>query len=704
MPDSIRSSSTRRWLSLAALLAALAAFFAIGARNLMLPGLYADEALDALPAMDMVLGIPSSALYRLHIGSFEIPLMQMPYVGAQHSWYLLPWFALFGPSVAVLRLANLCLGALTLVLVWLFIRSYLDERIAGLTVLLLALDPGYVFGARLANVNAFLVIPLAVSAVWGLSRWYKSGSTLALLAAAFCLGIGVAYKIVFLWYWLALGAAWLVLSPHISPERGLKAWLWPWRRSPKWWKWLPAVGAAVLGASPLLAYNLHSGGATFNLMRSSASSATFYGVNNRAYLVNLGTVLSADLPQFLSGAWAGYPLGAHNANPLVLPALLLSLALLGYLAARGRLTYPWQRLALPGIIIIAVVLLAPITVSSLGAFHLAVLWPWPQVCISAALWALWDAASRRKAPLKLASRLMAGALACALAGWSLAGSIDCQASLARTHGQALYSDAIYALADDLSAASAVVLLDWGLDYNLDYLSQRQLPIEERYDYSGVPGPELHAYLEQRVTAGEAWYVLHAPEFTVFGGHYEALEDAAARAGLQPVIQKTYTDSSGRPLILVYRLEQMPRLFAAPQIAQPLAATFGSQIELLGYDLTPTTDNWAPGQTAALTLYWRCLEPVPTDYKVFVHLVGPQGELVAQADGQPQNWGYPTSRWQSGEYVPDKLRLTLPAGSTAGIYRLYAGMYAEASGERLPIIQDGHSAPDGRFLLAEITIR
>ena len=38
------------------------------------------------------------------------------------------------------------------------------------------------------------------------------------------------------------------------------------------------------------------------------------------------------------------------------------------------------------------------------------------------------------------------------------------------------------------------------------------------------------------------------------------------------------------------------------------------------------------------------------YKVFVHVLGPNGLPVAQQDNEPLNGTYPTPRWQPGERV------------------------------------------------------
>jgi hypothetical protein len=77
-----------------------------------------------------------------------------------------------------------------------------------------------------------------------------------------------------------------------------------------------------------------------------------------------------------------------------------------------------------------------------------------------------------------------------------------------------------------------------------------------------------------------------------------------------------------------------------------------------------------------------------DYTVFVHLVSPNDQLLAQHDGQPW-WKVPlpTSTWQPGEELRDEHRLRLPPDLAPGTYRLQVGAYDWQTLERLPVIED-----------------
>jgi hypothetical protein len=126
----------------------------------------------------------------------------------------------------------------------------------------------------------------------------------------------------------------------------------------------------------------------------------------------------------------------------------------------------------------------------------------------------------------------------------------------------------------------------------------------------------------------------------------------------------------------------------PPMSQPMGATFAGAIELLGYDAAEL-----PG-ALEVTLHWRNLEPLDTDYTVFVHVLGDDDQVIAQDDVQPKGGTYPTSVWDVGEVIVDPHSLTLPPGLPAGQYRLRVGMYRLETGERLPVDANGDSVEVG----------
>jgi hypothetical protein len=153
--------------------------------------------------------------------------------------------------------------------------------------------------------------------------------------------------------------------------------------------------------------------------------------------------------------------------------------------------------------------------------------------------------------------------------------------------------------------------------------------------------------------------------------------------------------------VTYTLAPAPLLFDRPEITHPLDVRLGDGIRLLGYDLP--ADAIRPGEELLLTPYWQALEPGNRDYKVFVHLFDDAGKLWAQHDSPPAYGARPTGAWRQGQYVPDRIRLPIPADAPMGSYHLFIGMYDEETGERLPLMQDGARLQGDTLGLADVLV-
>jgi len=102
------------------------------------------------------------------------------------------------------------------------------------------------------------------------------------------------------------------------------------------------------------------------------------------------------------------------------------------------------------------------------------------------------------------------------------------------------------------------------------------------------------------------------------------------------------------------LVEREHVYAEPPMQYRADVDFGGVMRLLGYDLVQTGDE------LRLTLHWRALSAMTTDYRVFVHLFDPATErIVAQFDGMPLRGAYPTSWWWPGEVLSDQITLSSP---------------------------------------------
>lgn len=155
---------------------------------------------------------------------------------------------------------------------------------------------------------------------------------------------------------------------------------------------------------------------------------------------------------------------------------------------------------------------------------------------------------------------------------------------------------------------------------------------------------------------------------------------------------------GRVTLTYLTIGELP---APPPAAQPLEITFGEAIRLAGVDWdggrVAAGGGQAPAETPEairLTLHWEAVGMVEPDYKVFVHLVAPDGTIAAQDDVAPGGPFYPTSAWLPGDVLTTSHTLDLPAGAAAGSYRLLVGLYDPATDARLPAAgADGQALGD-----------
>jgi hypothetical protein len=137
---------------------------------------------------------------------------------------------------------------------------------------------------------------------------------------------------------------------------------------------------------------------------------------------------------------------------------------------------------------------------------------------------------------------------------------------------------------------------------------------------------------------------------------------------------------------------------------PFSAQLGQAIHLNGYDLSPSSPITNYQSPLSLTLYWSSTAPIATDYTVFTQLIGPDGQVWAQWDNQPQAGRYPTTAWTTPDTVIDRYRLTWREGAPAGQYRLLVGMYDPTTGQRLSATRHGQPQPDNALEITQLTLQ
>jgi 4-amino-4-deoxy-L-arabinose transferase-like glycosyltransferase len=560
---------------------ALGLFFLLAAYQLTLPGLHYDEAKEAgINAMQAVRGLPLSAFRGASIELFgrSWPLMVQDYIGALNVVLALPFLALGGVTVPALRLLSVACGLVTLVFLYLFARRWFSTRVAGATVLLLAVNPSFVFWSRQGIFVTNVTLTIFVASLWTLLR---AGAAPAgrrrfswLVITGFLWGMGLWAKLLFVWGIVAVVGVLIVIGVARGWRRGRPLL----RATGNWRTSLAELGGLMLamlaGAFPLLLYNVQTQGTLLSIFGNLGTS--YYGVSNSAFVAN-GLARLEQVGILLAGNHLWY-LGEVYINPLAAWALLVLLGAVALLSfqlylplptvqtppasAEGVPPPPWLAAALPYapaeirhllavlLLLVLMIVQSSFTVSGLFITHFYLMLPFFPL-LGAAAASIIARHGRTPAILALAVLLVWGA-------GDLWNTLRYHQVLAVSGGYAAHADTSYRLAEYLETAqiTSPLVLDWGIDAPLVYLSQGRVAPIEAFGYDRIDQPDagFAGRLAPFVADPTQVFLLHTPEFTVFQGRREALQQLAAAAGRQVVVVATFGERSGRPLIELVRLE------------------------------------------------------------------------------------------------------------------------------------------------------
>jgi hypothetical protein len=135
----------------------------------------------------------------------------------------------------------------------------------------------------------------------------------------------------------------------------------------------------------------------------------------------------------------------------------------------------------------------------------------------------------------------------------------------------------------------------------------------------------------------------------------------------------------------------------PLPGQPLSrlslpVDLGGQIQFLGYEMQTRSG------LIALSTAWR-VTAVPDDRRaIFIHLLAPDGKVVAQWDGAD----VAVDGWRTGDIFIQQVSLPLPVGAS-GTFWVQVGVYNPETMERLPVLSGGQRIAD-RILLDAVDLR
>ena len=522
-------------------------FLALGAHQLGLPGLQYDEVKEAgLNAMQLLLHQPVTAFRdaTVQIGPWRLPLMVQDYIGSLNVLLAVPFLAIGGINPSALRWLPLLTGAATLALAWRLAWRLGGPVAASATALLLAVNPSFIFWSRqgifVTNLTALFFL---ASLLTGL-RWWEERRPRDLWLTALAWGLGLYAKLLFGW---AIGAMLIVAAGATLLDRSRPRPAYSWRT------WLIAAACFLLPLLPLIAFNLTTGGTLASILGNLGQS--YYGVNNLAYWPNL-LVRLGELWTLLRGDHLWY-LGESYANSYA-PWLAIGLVGLAVLAGTSR-PHKMPAVLLPLLLLALITLQSAFTVSDLFITHFALALPLVALGGGLAAGALWLARPFRSTAPNVALALLGLLSILTWAGVDARNTFLYHQILTRSGGYSSHSDGIYRLAAYLAAqpSGALLVLDWGMDAQLQFLSDGRLNPIEVFGYASInqPDPGFAARVAPFLAEPHSLFVAHVPNETVFKGRVAALAALARAQGENLREQGRFGLRSGQPLFIVYTLSK-----------------------------------------------------------------------------------------------------------------------------------------------------
>ena len=527
-------------------LTACGLFIALGVALIPMAGIQSDEALFSSPLYPNINQYLWTRPWRLNV-----PVMEMSYLGSLKSFLYIPILQLLGANVWTIRLPMVLVGAFTIFIFYKLILSSLGRGPALLGAFLLATDPLFLLTntfdwGPVALEHFFLVTGCWVMFRFGTQTDTPSGPNwhnreLYLGLGCFCFGLALWNKAIFLWALAGLSvAAVTVFGAHL-------------RRELRWRNLKIAAAAFLLGAAPLIYYNLRHPAATLqeNVHLEPEAvpgkwvqlEAGLQGNSLFGYIASEEWMEPAKQPTGLVGRVSGRirdTVGQRRSTGFyyVLGGLLVLVPLW------WRSRTAWFSLVFCAV---AWLWMALTHDAGAAAHHVVLLWPFPLLFAVAAL---------RRAPGWVL--LLAGL---GMAGSNLLVVNQYLVQLQRNGAHETFTDAIFPLSEGLESAETdtIYVMDWGLYDSLNLLHRGELRLRLASGplMPDAPSAEEAADVARMLQDPKGLFVGHVKGREIYpnvGAHLDAL---AAASGWRREVTRTISDSNGRPIFEISRIVREP---------------------------------------------------------------------------------------------------------------------------------------------------
>ncbi len=486
----------------AGIAAALIAF-CLGCLLIPLASIESDEAVFGIATFGGV-----AKEFSMSVFHHRFPLMIFYYAGSLKGLLYWPILHLFAPGLWSIRLPMVLAGAACVGLLYDLARRIANPWAAAIAALLLATDPAFLLTntydwGPVAMEHLLLLLSLALF-IRGRAQ-----------AAFFVLGLGLWNKAVFTWALTGLAAGALLVYP-VSVRRRIPNALAASR----------CLGAMMLGALPLLIYNLRQHGTTTKSNVHFSLEGLAGKISSLRYTLDGSGLFGVVAP--MDGVTSHDGLRFHS---LFLPAVVVSFAFaLWKIRSREFRGALFAAVFCAGTF--AMILLTRYTGA---AHHIVLLYPMPQLLVAVAVGSI-------------PRRWLSASVATLLVGSNLLIFTTYLEQLHRFGAFGLFSDANTAMSAALeNAPGHVYPIDYGLCDNTWLMHSGKLPIVQLWV---LAQPETQ--LETDVRDANALFLDRPAGHEYIPGVGEKLDVTAAHAGLRRVPVRMIADSRGRPQIEIFR--------------------------------------------------------------------------------------------------------------------------------------------------------
>jgi 4-amino-4-deoxy-L-arabinose transferase-like glycosyltransferase len=524
----------------------LVLYLLISCWSLREPGLEYDEVLFANAALGNI--DKSFVAFELDAGGLRVPLMLMTYIGALKAYIYALILALFPVSPITVRLPVIIIGMITLVVTYCLLIRLVERRVALSVAWILATDPSFVFHTRIDFGPTVLMMFLKMSSLLAVVSFVTTGRTSWLALGSFLLGLGVFDKANFLWYVAGLLVATLVVWRKQAPT------------------YLTASHLAVcgffmvLGALPLVYYNLATGGKTFQARILLPENFQESMKTRTGVLIE--TLAGSGVYKYVNGL---KPSSGIEALTSVWPSSITPWLILGALLL--FCVRRWSRpikLADPlaaffALLCVLIVVQIYLTGLPVGWHHFMIVSPFHHIALCIFLFGSKDCCSQLNSTAPKGAKSRKNVPAIVLVTMMIASNLIVDAiylkSFSFEGGRGFFSDAIYELAEYArqNRDRHFLLMDWGFSTQLLLLSRGSVNKEELFaQLETNDSDELLKGLYERAVQPHNLFVFHVSPYIVYKKPQELFEKMLKRFGLRSEIVKVFLHKRGDPVFFVVR--------------------------------------------------------------------------------------------------------------------------------------------------------